>query len=80
MKKFLGKKKDLSKKLLIIGGTGFLGYHVAVKAKKKNWIVHSISSRKPRKIRYLKNVKYLICDITNKKHVNMTILLILEVM
>ncbi len=70
MKKFLGKKKDLSKKLLIIGGTGFLGYHVAVKAKKKNWMVHSISSRKPKKIRYLKNVKYLICDITNKKHVN----------
>ena len=70
MKKFLGKKKDLSKKLLIIGGTGFLGYHVAVKAHKKNWVVHSISSRKPRKKRFHKNVKYLICDITKKKHLN----------
>ena len=70
MKKILGKKKDLSKKLLIIGGTGFLGYHVAVKAKKKNWVVHSISSRKPKKKRFHKDVKYLIVDITNKKDVS----------
>ncbi|MDC3053802.1 NAD-dependent epimerase/dehydratase family protein [Candidatus Pelagibacter sp.] len=70
MKKFLGKKKNLSKKLLIVGGTGFLGYHVAIKAKKKKWEVHSISSRKPKKKRLCKEVKYLICDITSKKDLN----------
>ena len=53
--------------ILIIGGTGFIGYHLAKKALKKGWQVTSISSRRPKKIRYLKRVKYIICDITKKK-------------
>ena len=59
----------MSKKLLIIGGTGFLGYHVAKKAIKKKWVVHSFSSKNPKKKRLCKNVKYIICDITNKKKI-----------
>ena len=55
------------KKILIIGGTGFIGYHLAKKSLKKKWIVHSLSSKKPRRKRYLSNVKYLICDITQKR-------------
>ena len=55
------------KKILIIGGTGFIGYHLAKKAIIKNWKVSSISSNKVKKKRNLKKVKYLICDITNKK-------------
>ena len=50
-----------------IGGTGFIGYHLAKQALKKGWDVSSISSRQPKKIRYLKKVKYIICDITKKK-------------
>ena len=53
--------------ILIVGGTGFIGYHLAKKSLKKGWKVTSISSSKPKKIRYLSKVKYLICDITNIK-------------
>ena len=59
--------KNIKKKILIVGGTGFIGYHLAKKCLKKNWKVTSISSKPPKKIRYLRKVKYLICDITNKK-------------
>jgi len=55
------------KKILIIGGTGFIGYHLAKKSLKKGWRVTSLSSNRPKKIRYLSKVKYIRCDITNKK-------------
>ena len=57
----------MSKKILIVGGTGFLGYHLAKKCRKKNWKVTSISSSKPKKKRYLKNIEYIIADITNRE-------------
>ena len=53
-------------KILIIGGTGFLGYHLAKKCLLKGWVVHSVSTSKPKKIRFLKKEKYKILDITNK--------------
>ena len=53
--------------ILIIGGTGFIGYHLAKKSLKKGWQVTSISSKPPKKIRYLSKVKYILCDITKKK-------------
>ena len=56
----------MNKKILIIGGTGFLGYHLAKKCLLKKWDVTSISTNNPKKIRYLSKVKYLILDITNK--------------
>ena len=31
------------------------------------WLVHSVSTNKPKPIGYLKKVKYIILDITNKK-------------
>jgi len=52
---------------LIVGGTGFIGYHLAKKSLRKGWKVTSISSKKPKKIRYLSKVKYMLCDITKKK-------------
>jgi len=55
------------KKILIAGGTGFLGYHIAKKALKKKWSVHSISTSKPIKKRSIKGIKYHLCDVTNKK-------------
>ena len=57
----------LKKKILIIGGTGFIGYHLAKKCIKKNWKVVSISKNKPTKNRFLKKVDYKICDISEKK-------------
>ncbi len=55
------------KKILIVGGTGFIGYHLAKKCLKKGWKVTSIASRKPREKRYLPKVKYINSDITKKK-------------
>jgi nucleoside-diphosphate-sugar epimerase len=57
----------LKKSILIIGGTGFLGYHLAKKCLLKKWNVTSISTNKPKKIRFLPKVKYIILDITKKK-------------
>jgi len=55
------------KKILIIGGTGFLGYHLAKYCLKKNFKVTSISINFPKQVRFLKKVRYIKCDISNKK-------------
>ena len=57
----------MSKKILIIGGTGFIGHYFAKKCIKENLNVTSISRSKPLKERFLKKVKYIFTDITNKK-------------
>jgi nucleoside-diphosphate-sugar epimerase len=49
-----------------VGGTGFIGYHLAKKSLKKGWNVTSVSSKSPKKIRFLPRVKYIICNILNK--------------
>ncbi len=63
----------LKKNILIVGGTGFIGYHLARKSLRKGWKVTSISSKKPKKIRYLPKVKYMLCDITKKKSLKKSI-------
>jgi nucleoside-diphosphate-sugar epimerase len=57
----------LKKKILIIGGTGFLGFHLAKKCLLRKWDVTSVSTNIPQKKRFLVKVKYLILDITKKK-------------
>ena len=56
------------KKILIIGGTGFLGYHLAKHFLKRNFKVISISRKKAKKSRLLKKVKYFYFDISKKKN------------
>ena len=56
----------MKKRILIVGGTGFIGYHLALKATKKNWSVTSISSKPPKNLRFVSKVKYILCDIANK--------------
>ena len=55
------------KNILIVGGTGFIGYHLSKKSLKKGWNVTSISTKRPKKIRYLSKVNYVFSDITKKK-------------
>jgi nucleoside-diphosphate-sugar epimerase len=57
----------LSKKILITGGTGFIGYHLAKKCVSLNWSVDSISTKSPLNEKKLKKVKYLKIDISKKK-------------
>ena len=57
-------------KILITGGTGFIGYHLAKKCLSLNWSVTSLSTKKPSQDRKLEKVKYKICDISNKKKLN----------
>ena len=64
---------NFKKNLLIVGGTGFIGYHLAKKSLKKGWHVTSISTKFPKKKRYLSNVKYILCDITKKKSLEKSI-------
>ncbi len=56
-------------KILITGGTGFIGYHLAKKCLELNWSVDSISTRPPKEKRKLKKVKYLTFDISKKKNI-----------
>jgi len=56
----------LKKKILILGGTGFIGYHLAKESLKRGFDVTSISNNNPTKKRYLKNVNYITFDISKK--------------
>tara|TARA_Y200000002_G_C22479643_1_gene578194 strand:- start:142 stop:600 length:459 start_codon:yes stop_codon:yes gene_type:complete len=57
----------LNKSILIAGGTGFIGFHLAKKCLNLKWSVTSLSTSIPPKKRRLKKVKYKLCDISNKK-------------
>ncbi len=52
-------------KLLVVGGTGFIGYHVAKRAICKGFDVYSISRNRPVPLREVKGVKYKFLDLLN---------------
>ena len=56
----------MKEKILILGGTGFIGYHLAKESLRRGLQVVSLSKNKPQKKRYLKKVKYIIADISKK--------------
>ena len=56
----------MKEKILILGGTGFIGYHLAKEALMRGFEVTSFSKNKPIQKRYLKKVKYIITDISNR--------------
>ena len=59
----------MKKKILVSGGTGFIGFHISQKLIESNYLVSILSSKKPSKIRYLKKAKYIKCDVTKKKNI-----------
>ena len=62
-------KKVKKKHLLIIGGTGFIGYHCFKFAKKFDWRYTSVSKNYPNKNRKVKKVSYLKLDVNNQDEV-----------
>ena len=42
------------RRMLVIGGTGFIGFHVVKEAKKRGFDIHSISLNSPKKKDLLK--------------------------
>lgn len=57
----------MKKKILVIGGTGFIGYNLIKILNKKNFDFTSVSLNKNTKNK-IKNVKYLFFDFTKKKN------------
>ena len=57
------------KKILIVGGTGFIGYHLSKFCLKKKWSVTSFSKNPPKKIRKISSVKYIRGDLCKLKDV-----------
>ena len=55
----------MKKKILVIGGTGFIGFHLIKKLRNKKFIVDSISTKQPLKKRTINGVKYILTDISN---------------
>ena len=54
-------------RILIFGGTGFIGRNLAKKCLSLKWNVTSVSTSKPKK--KLKKVKYIYCDISKKNQI-----------
>jgi len=55
--------KKRKKKLLVFGGTGFIGHHLLKRSIKENFNSTSVSTSHPTTLRKIKKVKYLICDV-----------------
>ena len=56
-------------RVLIVGGTGFLGFHFAKYCLKKKFKVFCLSRKKPNKKRFLRKVNYIFLDISSKNQV-----------
>jgi nucleoside-diphosphate-sugar epimerase len=59
------KKKNL---ILIVGGTGFIGYHLSNFLIKKNFKIVVVSKNLPQKKKFIKKIKYIQFDIGKKKN------------
>ena len=58
---------DKKQKILVVGGTGFLGKHILKKSLKLGYSPTSISLKKLTKIKKIKGVDYINLDIRKKK-------------
>ncbi len=56
----------MNENLLIVGGTGFLGFHFAKEALKRNYNIYSLSTNPPVKGRFLSGINYIYIDLLNK--------------
>jgi hypothetical protein len=57
-----------NKKVLFVGGTGFIGFHLIKKCLRCNMSVTSISRTKPSKLLRLNKVFYKTCNLSNLRN------------
>ena len=62
----------MKKKILIVGGTGFIGYHLAKICLKKNFLL-LVYLVKSKKWKIFEKVKYIKCDISNQNNLKKNI-------
>ena len=59
-------------RLLVIGGTGFIGQHLLKSVQQKGWQMTSVSLNSPTEERFVDGVRYLHFDMSDqilvKKH------------
>ena len=53
-------------RILVIGGTGFIGYHLLKSVQQKGWEITSVSLNPPLDERFVDNVRYLHFNITEQ--------------
>ena len=54
-----------TQRLLVIGGTGFIGHHLLKSVQQKGWKMTSVSLNPPPKERFVDDVCYLNFDMTD---------------
>ena len=60
----------MKERVLVVGGTGFIGKHVLKKISSKKYKLYSISKKNLEHKKRIKGVNYLKCDISNSKELN----------
>lgn len=62
--------EGIKKKLLVIGGTGFIGTNLLRKADELNFETYSLSTKEPSDTNYIKNTKYFFLDTTKQNNLD----------
>ena len=57
------------KKILVVGGTGFIGLNLIKKLNKTKFSITSLSLNKVKKKNRLNSIKYIFCDISKKTEI-----------
>ena len=50
-------------KLIVIGGTGFIGHHLLAKSKELGWSITSLSTKEPVEYRRISGVNYVFQNL-----------------
>lgn len=56
----------MTPRLLVIGGTGFIGHHLLAAVKGQGWHLTSVSLNPPSTDRHVEGVRYLLVDLTDR--------------
>ena len=59
----------MPKSLLILGGTGFIGIHVAKKAINEGYDTHILCRKVPSENKIIKQAKYIQCDLIKRENI-----------